>query len=203
MKQLDLNAFQDFGEGEIGRRVLLDDPVRRMVLVSLRAGQGLPEHGTPSPASVYVISGRVRFHEGDEEAESSAGTLLCLTPGRTHKLEAEEDSRLLVSMMKAPDPAAWNSLAPAGRELDLRATPHERRHGLIFWAFDALQVGEWFYLVNDHDPQPLRMQMDVLYPGELSWEYVERGPVEYRIRISRVAASRKAPAHGAPVSAIA
>jgi uncharacterized protein (DUF2249 family) len=97
-------------------------------------------------------------------------------------------------MMKPPDGAAWNSLAPAGRDLDLRGTPHERRHGIVFWAFDALKVGEAFFLVNDHDPQPLRMQMDVLFPGELGWEYVNRGPAEFRIRISRVAVAKKAAA---------
>jgi quercetin dioxygenase-like cupin family protein len=62
MKLLDLNSFEDFNEREIARRILLDDPVRRMVLVSLRAGQGLPEHGTPGPVSVFVISGRVMFY---------------------------------------------------------------------------------------------------------------------------------------------
>ncbi len=61
MKLLDLNRFQDFNDDEIARRILLDDPVRRMVLVSLRAGRGLPEHGTPGPVSIYVISGRVLF----------------------------------------------------------------------------------------------------------------------------------------------
>lgn len=193
MKVLDLNGFQDFNEQEIARRILLDDPVRRIVLVSVRSGQGLPEHGTPGPVSVYVISGRVLFYEGDQEAEAGTGALLCITPGRTHKLQAKEDSRLLVSMIKAPDAAAWNSLAPAGRDLDLRETPHERRHGIIFWAFDTLAVGESFFLVNDHDPQPLHMQMEVLYPGELSWEYVRQGPAEFRVRISRRAPAKKVP----------
>ena len=192
MKLLDLNGFQDFNEREIARRILLDDPVRRIVLVSVRAGQGLPEHGTPGPVSVYVISGRVLFYEADQAAEIGEGALLCLTPGATHKLHAKEDSRLLVSMMKPPDAAAWSSLAPAGRDLDLRGTPHDRRHGIVFWAFDTLGVDEFFVLVNDHDPQPLRMQMEVLYPGELGWEYVRQGPAEFRVKVSRTAPAKKA-----------
>lgn len=203
MKQLDLNLFQDFNDRQIARRILLDDPVRRMVLVSARAGQGLPEHGTPGPVSVYVISGRIVFFEGDDATELGAGALLCLAPGSTHKLEAKEDSRLLVSMIKPPDAAAWNSLAPAGSSLDLRGTPHDRRHGIVFWAFDTLGVGESFFLVNDHDPQPLRTQMEVLYPGAFSWEYVQRGPAEFRVRISRVAAARNAPTSTALASPLA
>lgn len=83
--------------------------VRRLVLVSVRAGLGLPEHAAAGPASVYVISGRVQFHEGDQEVTAAAGSLLCLTPGQPHKLQAKEDSRLLVTLVKPPDPAAWNA----------------------------------------------------------------------------------------------
>ena len=39
MKQLDLNSFKDFSQAEAGRRILVDDPVMRVVLVSIRAGQ--------------------------------------------------------------------------------------------------------------------------------------------------------------------
>jgi hypothetical protein len=45
MKQLDLNNFEDFGGAEMGRRILVDDPVMRVVLVSVRDGQALPELG--------------------------------------------------------------------------------------------------------------------------------------------------------------
>ncbi len=200
MEAIDLNRFQNFTEQDIARRVLADDPVRRIVLVSIPARQGLPEHGTPGPASVYVISGRLLFYEGNEQVDVGAGMLLCLTPGRTHKLEAKKDSRLLVTMMKAPDAAAWNSLAPAGRDVDLRGTPHDRRHSIVFWAFDRLNAGEAFFLVNDHDPQPLRMQMEALYPGELAWEYTQQGPTEYRIKISRIAVASKTPL-AAPLAA--
>ncbi len=42
MKQLDINTFHDFTDGEISRRILMEDPVMRVVLVSLRAGQSCP-----------------------------------------------------------------------------------------------------------------------------------------------------------------
>ena len=66
-----------------------------------------------------------------------------LAPGRSHRLEAKEDSRLLVTMIKQSDPAAWNALAPQGRTVDLRQTPRDRRHSIIFYAFDHLAVGEY------------------------------------------------------------
>ncbi len=191
MQHLDLNSFQDFNDQDIARRVLIDDPCMRAVLVSLRAGQGLPDHPSPGPVTVYTLSGRVLFHEGDAASDMVPGSLIRLTPGRLHRVQAQEDSRLLVTMIKPPDDAAWNSLAPSGRDVDLRRTPHERRHGIVFWAFDALSVGESFFLVNDHDPAPLRMQMDVLYPKAVGWEYVQQGPYEFRIKITRLAETPK------------
>lgn len=189
MKQLDINSFHDFNDEEISRRILMEDPVMRVVLVSLRAGQNLPEHAANGLVTVYSVEGRVLFYEGTECCTMVPGTLIRLAPGLPHRLEATEDSRLLVTMIKESDASAWNALAPQGRILDLRQTPRERRHSTVFYAFDTLAVGESFLLVNDHDPQPLHAQFEQFRPGELSWEYESRGPHEFRIRICRVAPS--------------
>jgi uncharacterized protein (DUF2249 family)/quercetin dioxygenase-like cupin family protein len=187
MKQLDVNAFTDFDDKGIARRILIEDPVTRVVLVSLRAGQSLPEHAANGLVTVLSLEGRVLLYEGEEFADMIPGTLIRLVPGRPHRLEAKQDSRLLVTMVKPGDASAWAALAPQGRTLDLRPTPRERRHSTVFYAFDTLGVGEYFHLVNDHDPKPLHAQMEQLRPGELSWSYELQGPHEFRIRISRVA----------------
>lgn len=189
MKQLDVNQFDDFNSEEISRRILMEDPVMRVVLVSLRAGQSLPEHAANGLVTVYSVGGRVHFYEGAECSDMVPGTLIRLEPGLPHRVEAKEDSRLLVTMIKPSDTSAWNALAPRDRTLDLRQTPRERRHSTVFYAFDTLGVGESFLLVNDHDPQPLHAQMEQLRPGELAWEYEIQGPYEFRIKISRIAPS--------------
>ncbi len=94
----------------------------RVVLVSLRAGQALPEHAANGLVTVYSVGGRVLFYEGTECCEMVPGTPIRLAPGRPHRLEAKEDSRLLVTMIKQSDTSAWNALAPRGRTLDLRQT---------------------------------------------------------------------------------
>jgi uncharacterized protein (DUF2249 family)/quercetin dioxygenase-like cupin family protein len=187
MEQLDIQAFDDIGGDEISRRILLEDPVMRVVLVSMRAGQSLPEHAANGLVTVYSVGGEVLFYEGEECCNMVPGKLIRLVPGRPHRLEAKQDSRLLVTMIKPSDATAWNALAPRGRALDLRRTPRERRHSLVFYAFDRLTVGESFVLVNDHDPQPLHVQMEQLRPGELAWEYEVQGPYEFRIKVSRIA----------------
>jgi uncharacterized protein (DUF2249 family)/quercetin dioxygenase-like cupin family protein len=193
MKELDINTFTDFSDREVARRILMEDPVMRVVLVSLRAGQSLPEHAANGLVTVYSVGGRVLFYEGDECCDLVPGKLIRLAPGRPHRLEAKEDSRLLVTMIKPAEASAWTALAPGGRVLDLRQTPRERRHSTVFYAFDTLGVGESFFLVNDHDPQPLHAQMEQLRVGELSWEYELQGPYEFRIKVSRVAPASAAP----------
>jgi uncharacterized protein (DUF2249 family) len=72
--------------------------------------------------------------------------------------------------------------------LDVRSEPPARRHELIFDTYHALQPGEAFVLVNDHDPKPLWYQFDAEYSGAYSWDYLEQGPTVWRVRIGRPAA---------------
>jgi peroxiredoxin-like protein len=71
--------------------------------------------------------------------------------------------------------------------LDVRALPPARRHQLIFATLADLPAGTGITLVNDHDPKPLHHQLDATEPGRFSWEYLERGPGAWRVRIGRVA----------------
>lgn len=71
--------------------------------------------------------------------------------------------------------------------LDVRTLVPAEHHRLIFETFNALQEGEAFILVNDHDPKPLYYQFKAEREGEFIWEYLERGPQVYRVRVGRVA----------------
>lgn len=71
--------------------------------------------------------------------------------------------------------------------LDVRPLPPRGRHETIFEKLDALEAGETLRLVNDHDPAPLRYQLDATRPGQHRWEYVEKGPEEWVIDITGMA----------------
>jgi uncharacterized protein (DUF2249 family) len=77
------------------------------------------------------------------------------------------------------------SSMPGRRELDVRVIPPREKHPAIFATFDALSDGESFVLVNDHDPFPLRYQFEAERPDGFEWQYLERGPVVWRVRIGR------------------
>jgi len=80
------------------------------------------------------------------------------------------------------------------RILDVRAEPPVRRHVVIFEAFEALDAGAGFELVNGHDPKPLYYQFAAERPGAFTWEYVEEGPEVWRVRVGRPTAPPVAPA---------
>ncbi|HEX6989338.1 MAG TPA: DUF2249 domain-containing protein [Bacillota bacterium] len=69
--------------------------------------------------------------------------------------------------------------------LDVRALPPAERHELIFKTYQALQPGQAFELVNDHDPKPLYYQFAAEHPGEFQWDPLEEGPHVWRVRIGR------------------
>lgn len=72
------------------------------------------------------------------------------------------------------------------RVIDVRQTPPAQRHPMIFGAFDALQPGQRFELVNDHDPKPLYYQFQAEMTGQFAWEYLETGPETWRVSITKI-----------------
>jgi uncharacterized protein (DUF2249 family) len=69
--------------------------------------------------------------------------------------------------------------------VDVRTIAPAQRHPLIFGTFERLNPGQSFVLVNDHDPKPLYYQFQAERPGELTWDYLEQGPVVWRVRITK------------------
>ena len=70
--------------------------------------------------------------------------------------------------------------------VDVRPIVPRDRHPLIFDTFDGLQQGEKFLLVNDHDPKPLFYQFNAERIGQFSWEYIEKGPEVWSVKIGRL-----------------
>lgn len=73
----------------------------------------------------------------------------------------------------------------ADRELDVRREAPARRHELIFETYGALPPGDAFILINGHDPKPLYYQFAAEHTGEFTWDYLEEGPDDWRVRIGR------------------
>lgn len=73
------------------------------------------------------------------------------------------------------------------KTIDVRTIVPRERHPLIFDTFDNLAAGDAFLLVNDHDPKPLYHQFKAEKGDTFQWDYIERGPDIWKVRIARPA----------------
>jgi regulator of cell morphogenesis and NO signaling len=71
------------------------------------------------------------------------------------------------------------------KELKVTEIVPRERHPLIFRTFDELKAGDSFILINDHDPKPLYYQLLHERPGIFGWEYIEEGPTEWMVKITK------------------
>ena len=89
--------------------------------------------------------------------------------------------------------------------IDVTTIAPRHRHPTIFQAWTDLEPGGSILLNNDHDPLPLYYQFAAEFEGGFRWEYLERGPDLWRVRISKgefpdpgFVPVRKAPAAAVP-----
>ena len=69
--------------------------------------------------------------------------------------------------------------------IDVRQIPPPQRHTTIVGKCDELLPGEALQIVNDDDPRPLHYQFDSRSPGQFKWAYLQAGPDEWRVQISK------------------
>ena len=185
MQKHNLNVLIEYDDERFNPKVLMNEPGYRMVLLSMRAGQLIPEHASKGMVTVQAIRGHINLFAGSFPNELYAGEVLWIENGEPHRIEAIEDSALLVLSTGGSDSSTAHS-----EELDLSQVPRPQRHPLVFKTFDTLAIGESFVLTTDHNPVLLDRELENTRPGQATWEHLNRGPVKYRIRIRRVA-----PAH--------
>lgn len=80
--------------------------------------------------------------------------------------------------------SSGSSISPT-HKIDLRPEEPTLRHDLFYKAFAELQRGEGFEFYNDHDPSPLYYQMKATDKTDFDWEYLEKGPDIWSVRVTK------------------
>jgi uncharacterized protein (DUF2249 family) len=73
----------------------------------------------------------------------------------------------------------------AERTIDVREIESRIRHTVIFQLFEHLDAASCLQLIVDHDPRPLRIQLEAKHGDRCRWTYLEQGPDVWRIRLQR------------------
>jgi len=69
--------------------------------------------------------------------------------------------------------------------LDVTVIEPRLKHPTIFEKFDALSPGEAFIIHNDHDPKPLYYQLLAERGQVFVWDYLEKGPEIWQVKIAK------------------
>ena len=79
-------------------RTLVHQPDLRVVLVVMKAGTRIPEHGADGTATVHALSGQLRLGTSEQTADLGVGSLFVLERGVRHDVEAVTDSAFLLTL---------------------------------------------------------------------------------------------------------
>ena len=71
------------------------------------------------------------------------------------------------------------------RFIDVREINPRVRHTVIFQLFERLDGTSSLQLITDHDPRPLRLQLEAKHGSHCGWLYLEQGPDVWRVRLHR------------------
>lgn len=72
----------------------------------------------------------------------------------------------------------------AATTMDVTELAPRDRHQTIFQRLFELETGDTLTLLVDHDPIPLRYQLDAERPDQFRWEYQESGPEQWVVDIT-------------------
>ena len=90
---MDENAFAESGRNAL---TLVRGDEMTVVLTVMKEGAALHEHRAPGPATVILLSGRIRMSSGAEETPLEPGSAVSFTANLRHAVKAVEDSAFLI-----------------------------------------------------------------------------------------------------------
>lgn len=80
-------------------RVVVNNPLVRVVYFAFDTGELLTDHSSPRAVVVHLISGAIRFTVDQTEHAMVAGDVIYLAPGARHSLIADGPSHLSLVMV--------------------------------------------------------------------------------------------------------
>ncbi|HJQ74706.1 MAG TPA: hypothetical protein VJ814_07460 [Gaiellaceae bacterium] len=85
----------------------------RAVLIELRAGEALGDHGVKESALLLVLDGRLRVEAADESVDGEAGTLFQFEPDERRSITSDGGARLLLLLAPWPGEGHYRGDRPA------------------------------------------------------------------------------------------
>ena len=101
---LALADLVDFEEGRVVSRTFAQNNGLSLTLFAFDAGEGVSTHTAPGDAMVYVLDGNARVTIDGQSLNVRAGEVVVLPAHVPHAVDAEERFKMLLAVVKNPDP---------------------------------------------------------------------------------------------------
>lgn len=95
----------------------------------------------------------------------------------------KEEDEYVIHITKEDRSGLGDDGFSVANEFDIRPYPPAERHEMFYKAFADIKPGEAFDFINDHDPLPLYYQMEAESKEPFRWEYLEKGPEVWKVRV--------------------
>jgi quercetin dioxygenase-like cupin family protein len=95
-----LVSLVDYAADSIVSKTILDKPVGTITLFAFDKGQKLSEHTAPYDAVVQVLDGAAQLTIGGKDVKVSAGEIIIMPANIPHAVTAEENFKMLLTMIK-------------------------------------------------------------------------------------------------------
>ncbi|MCE7956212.1 MAG: DUF2249 domain-containing protein [Bacteroidetes bacterium CHB6] len=95
----------------------------------------------------------------------------------------KDDGEYVVHVTKQDNSGLGDEGYSVVNTFDVRPYTPSDRHEMFYKAFADIKTGEAFEFINDHDPKPLYYQMEAESKEPFRWEYLEKGPVVWKVRV--------------------
>lgn len=99
-KALELAGLVDYQPGRVVSLTLVQNEALSMTLFAFAKGEGVSTHSAPGDAMVYIIDGQAEITIGGEKLVAAAGQTVVMPADIPHGLEATEDFKMLLILVK-------------------------------------------------------------------------------------------------------
>ena len=76
-----------------------------------------------------------------------------------------------------------SAASPGERVIKVADIDPQHRHAILFRLFEHLAPDDTLQIIADHDPRPLRLQLEARHGSRCAWSYLEKGPDVWRVRL--------------------
>lgn len=96
-----LNQHINYQEGSVVSKEIFKNQSGTVTLFAFAQGQGLSEHKTPYDAFVYIVDGEADIIISGILNKVKSGEIIHMPAGIPHALKANQQFKMLLTMMKA------------------------------------------------------------------------------------------------------